>query len=253
MEIALNELHNSVKNEELWFWGKIIGTEADYFVAIGINYKNHYEFAQKIFYYCTSTTYKFIPLPETSDTHLIDNQLYNNTFITGNPLLVLKQYEEETDPDAVNDNIDDNNNNKDIVNDDGLVDKKNQEENLDDSIEEVKPVEKKKNYTELVKVSYLIRAIDNDTNVVPQGSFKMISIHELRRNESFKGLNPKELKDLSKFHHFRCITDALKKTVVEADDAIFRYDFLDSLNNDIVKDSWSIQLDSTKKIVLLLH
>lgn len=245
----MNELHNSVKTEELWFWGKIIGLESDYFVALGVNYKNHYEFPEKLFYYTPSTTFNFQPLPEISPSHLSDMQASNLAFLTGNPATIIKQYEEEVDPDSapVDNPPVDQNNNPD-------VDPENpgepKEENLDDTVEEQKaPEEKKKNFTELVKLTYLIRNIDNDTNVVPQGAFRLIPIHELRRNDTFRGLKPEELRDLSKFHYFRSITDPEKKKIVESDDAVFKFDFLDSLDNDPVKCSWSIQLDSNKKIV----
>ena len=47
------------KFEELFFWGKIIGEENDYFIAFGINYRNNYGFPKKIFYYAPSNTFKF--------------------------------------------------------------------------------------------------------------------------------------------------------------------------------------------------
>jgi hypothetical protein len=35
------------KNEKTYFWGKITGEENDYFIAMGVNFKNHYEFPEK--------------------------------------------------------------------------------------------------------------------------------------------------------------------------------------------------------------
>ncbi len=39
LEIALNNLHLNIKSDEMWFWGKIIGIEKDYYVAVALYYK----------------------------------------------------------------------------------------------------------------------------------------------------------------------------------------------------------------------
>ncbi len=192
-----------------------------------------------------SNNYTFEKLPETFDYHDGDFVLtYNETTpITGNPATILKQYKLENDE-----------NNPDGGNPDGgNPDENNQENNNepvdpDDSIDNVKKEEViKEDYTELMKVSYIVRNIDYDTNIVPQGAYKVIPEHELRLNETFKGLPEKELKNLKMYHHFRPITQ--NKSIIESDDAIFRYDFLDCIENDKVRGCWSAQLDSTKKIV----
>lgn len=254
----MNELHNKIKSEELWFWGKITGTESDYFFALAINYKDHYEFPEKVFYYTTSATYNFEKLPETFEYHDKDLQMnYNANYpIIGNPNLVITKYKEEVDPndpDAGNTGDAGDQGNQDPNNQDPDANNNMSNVNpidLDESIENVKVEEViKENYTELLKISYIVRSIDYDTNIVPQGAFKLLPIHELRPNDSFKGLKAEELRDFSKFHHFRPITHQKNKQLIESDDAIFRYDFLDSIQDDEVKGSWGIQLDSTKTIV----
>ena len=253
LEIAFNELQEKEKMEELWFWGKIFGTDADYFIALGINFKDNYEFPQKKLYFTSSTNYTFTPLPETFEYHDKDNFDNYNLPFTGNPALIIKKYVEEVDPnDPANDPNLNNNNNVDPndPNDPNNVPKINDDESLDNIIvkEEIK-----ENFTEAFKLSYTVRAIDYDTNLIPQGAFRLIPIHELRRNESFRGLAKEDLGDLSKYHHFRPITNCKNKELIETDDAIFRYDFLDNINEDEVKGSWGIQLDSTKTIVKNNH
>ena len=56
------------------------------------------------------------------------------------------------------------------------------------------------------------------------------------------------MKIKNKFLHFRPIMNEEKKIYVENDDACFKFDILDSIENDTIKGSWSIQLDPTKKI-----
>jgi hypothetical protein len=121
---------------------------------------------------------------------------------------------------------------------------------LDDSQPEIQVAKvEKENFTEALKISYVVKCIDYETNVVPQGAFRLIPIHEIRRDQSWKGLKPEELRDFSKFHHFRPITNPKNKERVESDEAIFLPDLLDSISEDPVKHSWSIQLDSTQTIV----
>ena len=69
LEIALRELHSEKKFEELFFWGKIIGEENDYFICYGINFEGHYGFPGKEFYFAPSNTFKFELLPETYPYH----------------------------------------------------------------------------------------------------------------------------------------------------------------------------------------
>jgi len=45
-----------------------------------------------------------------------------------------------------------------------------------------------KNFTELDRLSFTIRAIENDCQCIPLGSIKLTPLHEVRRNEAFKGL-----------------------------------------------------------------
>jgi len=41
------------------FWGKIIGLNKDYYVAMGTSYTDKYEFPEKRFYWALSTDFKF--------------------------------------------------------------------------------------------------------------------------------------------------------------------------------------------------
>jgi len=45
-----------------------------------------------------------------------------------------------------------------------------------------------KNFTELDRLAYVVRAVENDCSVAPVGAFKLTPTHELRYNDSFKGL-----------------------------------------------------------------
>jgi hypothetical protein len=178
-----------------------------------------------------------------------------NNPITGNPAIIIERYvKDEDNPDADNlaNNNENNENNNPGDNNNPDASSNFNPNDPDESVDLTPKTEiKKENFTELLKISYIVRNIDFDTNVFPQGAFRLIPIHELRRNESFTGLKPEELRDLSKFHHFRPIRLPKNKELIESDEAIFRFDFLDSIEDDKVKSSWSIQVDSTKTMVII--
>ena len=64
LELALAQINESQKHEQILFWGRIegfplnficksllIGTEKDYYIALGLNFRGVYEFPTKTFYY----------------------------------------------------------------------------------------------------------------------------------------------------------------------------------------------------------
>ena len=55
--------------------------------------------------------------------------------------------------------------------------------------------------------------------------------------------------DIKNYHYFRPISSEERKKIIESDEAIFREDFLDCVDEDPVKGCWTLQLDSTKQIV----
>jgi len=161
LEIALNNLHVDVKSEEMWFWGKIIGIEKDYYIALAIYYREHALFPKKKFYFCNSNNFVFSEMPEVMEHHLKDMEKFNTYFI-GNPEIILEKYEH------INDKIED-------------FEESNDNEYI------FKPKYRMKNLTEGDRLSYVVRSIDYDTNVVPEGAFKMLPINEIRRNDTFTG------------------------------------------------------------------
>jgi hypothetical protein len=62
-----------VEADEVLFWGKITGLEADYYIALAVTFKGKYEFPQKQFFWTLSSTPEFkfkempglgLPMPE---------------------------------------------------------------------------------------------------------------------------------------------------------------------------------------------
>jgi radial spoke head protein 9 len=222
LETTLDQLKSDIKCDEMQFWGIIYGVEKDYYIAKALYYKGNPEFPKKKYYFCSSSNFIFSQLPDIQ-AHHIQNFHKFNTYFIGNPDIILEKYDSENNS------------------------------NLDDELsgDTFKPKIKKKNMTETDRLSFVVRAIDRDCSVVPVGGFKMLPINELRRNDLFEGLNSEDLDKKEKYVHFRPVENQEKKDKIAMGKAIFDFEFLDSIVDDPIKDSWSIHVDSTKTISTL--
>ena len=64
LQLAFEQLKNDFKLEELFFWGKLIGTVKDYFVVMTLDYTVLQSgFPTKRFFWCSSSNYIFASLP----------------------------------------------------------------------------------------------------------------------------------------------------------------------------------------------
>jgi radial spoke head protein 9 len=216
LETLLDQLKSEIKCDEMLFWGKIIGVEKDYYIAVAYYFKN-FKFPKKVFYFCSSSTFIFSELSPIQPYHLNSFSKYNTYFI-GNPNIILEKYDT---------------NNSELFNEVG---------------DQFKPQIKKKNLTESDRLSFVVRSIEHDTSIIPIGGFKILPSNELRRNDLFEGLSNNEIDKLEKYAHFRPVENQVKKDKIAMNKAVFDFDFLDTLNDEPVKESWTITLDSSKSI-----
>ena len=217
LKTTLDQLKCDIKAEEMLFWGKILGAEKDYYIALAIYYKG-FKFPKKKFYFCSSSTFLFSELPEIQSHHLNEFSKFNTYFI-GNPDVILEKFSD----------------NKNI--------------NINEQIGDIfKPNLKLKNLTESDRLSFVVRTIEHDTSIIPLGGFKMLPINEIRRNDLFEGLSSDELDKIENYFHFRKIESQNKKDMIDMGKAVFDFSFLDSLSDDNLKGAWSIQTDSAKTV-----
>ena len=216
----LDQLKSDIKCDEMQFWGKIIGAEKDYYISKALYYKGSQNFPKKKYFFCSSN-FIFSELPDVQPHH-IDNFYKFNTYFIGNPDIILEKYDLD------------------------------QNKNLDEVIGDTfKPKLKKKNMTETDRLSFVVRTIDHDTSVVPVGAYKMLPINELRRNDLLEGLGSEDLDKKEKYVHFRPVENKEKKDKIAMGKAVFDFEFLDSITDDPIKDTWSLHLDSTRAICTL--
>jgi len=228
VELSLLELVQKEDFEELLYWGKIRGLSRDYFVAMGLKYRGQYEFPLKRFFWCNSVTWAFSELPSVNPNDS-DKADKFNSFFTGDHTKVLVEApaEEENQPPAEEEEAKD-------------------KDSLASTEEEKIPA---KPFTELDRLAVVVRAIEQDCQLVPQGAFRITPAHELSRNRAFAGLSQDEVHSLGPYLHFRNVQTKDKRMQLDRDDAIFTYDFLDPAELDLPKPCWSLQIDSTKTLV----
>ena len=102
IEMALNTLQARIETEELVFWGKIEGIKNDYFLAMGLQFRNMYEFPVKTFFWALSGEFIFREMPDMTEQHdaLIDA---DNSYFQGTPTATLsgkKEGDEEEGEEA---------------------------------------------------------------------------------------------------------------------------------------------------------
>jgi radial spoke head protein 9 len=98
-----------------------------------------------------------------------------------------------------------------------------------------------KDFTELDRLAYVVRKIERDTHVIPQGAFKLTPIQEIRKNEMFKGIMKEDLDKLGMYQHFRIVETIEKKDQLERNEGVLQTDIFDSLASDKPKSAWTIQ------------
>jgi radial spoke head protein 9 len=101
LQTGISELLNEqteVDFEELLFWGRIDGMEADYYICMGVTYTDKYEFPEKRFFWASSNAFCFKPFATLNDQHKKEVETYMGSAFTGNPALIHIKVEPEISP-----------------------------------------------------------------------------------------------------------------------------------------------------------
>uniref|UniRef100_A0ABI7ZA85 Radial spoke head protein 9 homolog n=1 Tax=Felis catus TaxID=9685 RepID=A0ABI7ZA85_FELCA len=105
-----------------------------------------------------------------------------------------------------------------------------------------------KEETRLVSI---IDQIDKAVAIIPRGALFKTPFGPIHVNRTFEGLSLSEAKKLSSYFHFREPVQLKNKTLLEKADLDPSLDFMDSLEHDIPKGSWSIQMERGNALVVL--
>ncbi|KAJ7413538.1 Radial spoke head protein 9 like protein [Pitangus sulphuratus] len=96
-----------------------------------------------------------------------------------------------------------------------------------------------------------IELIDREVGIVPRGAFVKTPLGSVHENRHFEGLSLVEAKKLSSYFHFTEPVNLKNKTLLEKANLDPSIDFLDSLEHDIPKGCWSVQLEKGGAVVVL--
>ncbi|XP_021005552.1 radial spoke head protein 9 homolog [Mus caroli] len=194
------------------FWGRILGLVADYYIAQGLS--EDQLAPRKTLYSLNCTEWSLLP-PATEEMAM-QISVVSGRFM-GDPS---HEYEHTE------------------------LQKVNEGEKVFD--EEV--VVQIKEETRLVSI---IDQIDKAVAIIPRGALFKNPFGVTHVNRTFEGLPLSEVRKLSSYFHFREAVDLKNKTLLEKSDLEPSLDFLDSLEYDIPRGSWSIQMERGNALVVL--
>jgi len=220
LQSGLSLLKVKEQYEQIYFWGKIFGQAADYYVAYGMR-AGTFEFPAKSFFYAGAD---FVFQSLTAPTGQVAErvaELAGEKPLTGVATKVIeppKEGEEDPPPDE-----------------EGAADRP--------------PAPKK--LMEVDRLAQLVQQIDFETSAVPKGAYSISDSHTVVPSTDFKGLGFTEASSVSSYVHFRApVTVACLRTLAY-NDAQFQAGFLDPLIGDQPKGCWALRQDSTGNFVTL--
>lgn len=229
LQAGLTILRSKDNYDKIYFWGKVFGLKADYYIAYGLR-DSEFEFPSKNFYVAMEgkgvegveglSEFEFTPLnqltEETADRIIA---LGVDKVFTGIPTTLL---EPPADPDAA------------------AADPDAPEQAAGPA-----PL------TEADRLSQVVQEVDFDTAAVPKGSYALNEAHMVVPSSDFKGLGLTEAKSLASFVHFRSPTSVACLRALARTDVQFYSNFLDPLKDDLPKGCWAVRQDPAVSLVTL--
>lgn len=234
LQAGLTILRSKENYDKIYFWGKVFGSKADYYIAYGLR-DSEFEFPSKNFYIAMEgkgcevpegqpplASFEFQPLNRLTE-EIADRiiALGTDKVFTGIPTTLL---ELPADPDAGGDAPPD---------------------------EGAEQAPKPQPLTEADRLSQIIQEVDFDTAAVPKGSHALNEAHMVVPSSDFKGLGLTEAKSLGSFVHFRPPTSVACLRALARTDVQFYSNFLDPLKEDLPKGCWAVRQDPAANLVTL--
>lgn len=214
LRASLSKLQASEKFGRVYFWGKIIGSSRDYFIAYGMR-DSEVEFPTKQFYCATDEKFEFgdLPLLTEEEVKRIEDFPKDSHF--------------KGEPDS------------------NLFEAGEDEEPVEENPDEPK-------LTELHRLSYTVQMLDFDCSVVPAAAWILTDAHKVSPTPDFRGLSYNELSDLSSYAHFRPPENFAKLRAMARNDAEWKSsNFLDRITGDLPKGCWTHRMSAGTSSVLL--
>lgn len=222
VQAGLTMLKSKEKYSSIYFWGKIFGLNADYYISYGIK-APEFEFPAKAFYFA-GEDFEFRPLPK------ITSEVAEKILALGLDKPFSGSADKSIEPASA----------------DG------EEPPADDGGDgDGQAAAKSAKLTEADRLAQVIQEIDFDTAVVPKGSYSLNEAHVVVPSTDFKGLGVTEATSLSKYVHYRPPSSIAALRALARTDAEFYANFLDALETDLPKGCWAVRQNPSATLVSL--
>lgn len=212
LQTSLVILKSESKLKKVYFWGKIIGIKDDYFIAQGTG--NDEMTDRKTYYSKDCVNWGLLP-PATKQMR--DQSKLAKGRFTGDPSFEFEHVETKKVGEG------------------------------EDATEEEETITIK----EEDRLSSVIAEIDEDVCMVPRGAFIKTPTGIVKPNRSFEGLTVSEAAKLCSYMHFRDAKILIEKSLLHKANLDKSIDFMDTLEDDIPKGSWSLQFERGSGLVCL--
>ncbi|XP_004739872.1 radial spoke head protein 9 homolog isoform X3 [Mustela nigripes] len=209
---SLTLVKRDYRYDRVLFWGRILGLVADYYIAQGLS--EDQLAPRKTLYSLNCMEWSLLP-PATEEM-VVQTSVLKGRFM-GDPS---HEYEHT----------------------------ELQKMSEGEKVFEEEVVVQIKEETRLVSV---IDQIDKAVAVIPRGALFKTPFGPIHVNRTFEGLSLSEAKKLSSYFHFKEPVELKNKTLLEKADLDPSLDFMDPLEHDIPKGSWSIQMERGNALVVL--
>jgi len=211
LQNSLTILQNNQKFARVYFWGKILGIKDHYYIAQGVSSDEFLE--RKVLYSKDCVHWGLLPPP--TEEMKVKAHLAKGRF-TGDPSYEIEHVEMKKVGDG--------------------------EEAEEEETIMIKEEE---------RLSAVIAEIDSDVRIVPRGSYVRSPTGQVYKNRSFEGLNVAESAKLCNYMHFRDAIKLYGKSLLAKANLDPAIDFMDPIDEDIPKGSWSLQFERGSALVSL--
>ena len=208
IQASLLTLCNDNHFQNVHFWGKILGTDNDYYIAYGLGQDY---LKDRTYFYSINHGLQWILLPPPTPLTM-ELALASKGRFVGDPTA-----DSETE----------------IIPNDG------------DEIEEGEQWEYMK---EEERLSATVAAITAEAAVVPRGALLKSPTGLVYPNKTFEGLSKEDALQLISFYHLRRPENPWDRHIVSRPDYNLTLDFLDSIANDLPLGCWTITLDKMETV-----
>lgn len=212
LQTSLVILQSENKFSKVYFWGKILGIKDDYFIAQGTGKD---EMAERRTFYSKDCVHWGL-LPPATKTMRDQSKLAKGRF-TGDPSFEFEHIETKKIGEG----------------------------------EEATEEEETITIKEEDRLASIVADIDEDVKIVPRSSFVKTPTGLVVPNRSFEGLTVSESAKLCSYMHFRDPKLLVEKTLLQKANLDKSIDFMDTVEDDCPKGSWSLQFERGSGLVTL--